>query len=146
MSVFGPRDPGYEERVRGSFARQGFMKTLGAEMGLVDPGAVDVVLPHGDHLGQQHGFLHGGVVAALADTACGYAAMTLVEPGATVLTVEFKVDLLRPAEGDRFVAHGRVIKNGRTLIVCHCDVFADERHIATMAATMMAVRDRGISD
>jgi uncharacterized protein (TIGR00369 family) len=141
-----PRDPEFEARVRESFARQGFMSTLGARLAAVAPGAVDVELPVADALTQQHGYLHAGAVAAAMDTACGYAALTLMDEDAAVLTVEFKVDLLEPAAGERVVARGRVLRAGRTLTVCRAEAAAldggAERHVATMSATMIAVRDR----
>ena len=144
--VFEPSDPAFEARVRESFARQRFMATIGARLVEVAPGAVDVELPVAEALTQQHGFLHAGAVAAAMDTACGYAALTLTDAEAAVLTVEFKVDLLEPAAGERVVARGRVVRAGRTLTVCRADAAAldggTERQVATMSATIMAVRDR----
>jgi uncharacterized protein (TIGR00369 family) len=141
-----PRDPEFEARVRESFARQGFMSTLGARLVAVAPGAVDVELPVADALKQQHGYLHAGAVAAAMDTACGYAALTLMDEDSAVLTVEFKVNLLEPAAGERVVARGRVLMAGRTLTVCRAEAVAldggAERHVATMSATIIVVRDR----
>jgi uncharacterized protein (TIGR00369 family) len=141
-----PRDPAWQERVRGSFARQTLMKTIGASLVRVAPGEVEIELPFRDDLCQQHGFLHGGIVTAVADSACGYAALSLMPPAAAVLTVEFKVNLLAPAWGDRFVARGRVLRAGRTLSVCAADVLAlvdgQARPVATMLTTMMAVEER----
>ena len=141
-----PRDPDFAARVRDSFSRQRFMSTLGARLVEVAPGAVDVELPFGDSLTQQHGFLHGGAVAAAMDTACGYVALTLLDEEAAVLTVEFKVHLLEPAAGERVVARGRVVRAGRTLTVCRAEAAGvasgAESHVATMSATIMAVRDR----
>jgi uncharacterized protein (TIGR00369 family) len=145
--AFEPRDPGFAERVRESFARQRFMSTLGARLVSIAAGAVDVELPFADSLVQQHGYLHAGAVAAAMDSACGYAALTLLDEDAAVLTVEFKVDLLEPAAGERVVARGRVLRAGRTLTVCRAEAAAldggVERHVASMSATIMAVRDRG---
>ena len=145
--AFEPRDPAFADRVRESFARQRFMSTLGARLALVAPGAVDVELPFAESLVQQHGYLHAGAVAAAMDSACGYAALTLLEEDAAVLTVEFKVDLLAPAAGERVVARGRVLRAGRTLTRCRAEAAAldggAERHVASMSATIMAVRDRG---
>ena len=145
--AFEPRDPAFAERVRESFERQRFMSTLGARLVSVAPGAVDVELPFADSLVQQHGYLHAGAVAAAMDSACGYAALTLLDAGAAVLTVEFKVDLLEPAAGERVVARGRVLRAGRTLTRCRAEAAAlaggAERHVASMSATIMAVRDRG---
>jgi uncharacterized protein (TIGR00369 family) len=142
---FEPKDPAFAARVRESFGRQRFMTTLGARLVEVAPGAVDVELPFADTLVQQHGYLHAGAVAAAMDSACGYAALTLLDEGAAVLTVEFKVDLLEPAAG-RVVARGRVVRPGRTLTVCRAEAAAldggAERHVASMSATIMAVRDR----
>lgn len=141
-----PRDPAWSERVRGSFARQTIMKTIGASLVRVAPGEVEIELPFRDDLCQQHGFLHAGVVTALADSACGYAALSLMPPSAAVLTVEFKVNRLAPARGDRFVARGRVLRPGRTLTVCSADVLAvadgRERPVVAMLTTMMAVEER----
>lgn len=146
MLEFEPQDPTFEARVRGSFARQQFMTTIGARIVRVAPGAVDIELPFREDLTQQHGFLHGGVVTAVADSACGYAALSLMAERAAVLTVEFKVNLLAPARGERIIARGRVLRPGRSLTVCSADVVAladgREQTIATMLATMMALRDR----
>ena len=145
-----PKDPEFESRVRASFSRQSFMSTLGARLLRVEPGEVDVEVATRDDLVQQHGFLHAGVVASAADSACGYAALSLMPAGAAVLSIEFKTNLLAPATGDRIVARGRVIRAGRTVTVCWADVTAyapdSERLVATMVATMMTVRDRGLSD
>ena len=151
MAPFQPADPAYDSRVRASFARQSMMKLLGASLEQVAPGAVDIRLPFRADLTQQHGFLHAGVTTSIADSACGYAAFTLMPPGAAVLTVEFKVNLIAPAAGETFVARGRVLKAGRTLTICSGDVFAldggSEKHVLTMLATVMTVENRsGLSD
>jgi uncharacterized protein (TIGR00369 family) len=144
-----PQDPEFEARVRDSFARQRFMATIGARLTSVAAGEVDIELDVRDDLTQQHGFLHAGVLAAAADSACGYAAFSLMPPGAAVLSVEFKINLLAPAIGDRVVARGRVIRAGKTVTVCWGDVTAHEgdaeRLVATMVGTMMTVRDRGLT-
>jgi uncharacterized protein (TIGR00369 family) len=144
-----PTDPGYADRVRESFARQRFMDTIGARLTRVEPGGVDVEFSVAAQLGQQHGFVHVGVITAATDTACGYAALTLMDADAAVLSVEFKINLLQAAEGERIVARGRVVRAGRTITVCRGEALAvtgaEERHVATMTATMMAVRGRGIS-
>jgi len=145
------RDPDFERRVRDSFARQQFMATLGAVLELVRPGEVLIALPFSAALTQQHGFLHAGVVTSVIDSACGYAALSLMEPGTGVMSVEFKVNLLAPAAGNRFVATGRVVKAGRTLSVCHGKLRAvqvdGEVLVAVLQGTMMAVRDRdGVND
>jgi uncharacterized protein (TIGR00369 family) len=144
------QDPEFERRVRGSFDRQRFMGTLGARLARVEPGEVDIELTSRDELTQQHGFLHAGALATVADSACGYAALSLMPPGAAVLSIEFKINMLAPAKGDRVVAHGRVLRAGKTITVCRGDVIAHsadgERLVATMVGTMMTVRDRGIAD
>jgi uncharacterized protein (TIGR00369 family) len=150
MSAHSPLDPGYQERVRQSFDRQRFAATLGASLARVAPGEVDVALPFGAALTQQHGFLHGGVTSAIADIACGFAALTLMPADAAVLTVEFKVNMLAPGRGERFTARGRVVKAGQALMVSTCEVVAHglgaDRTVALMQATMMVVKGRGIAD
>ena len=146
-----PRDPQFESRVRASFARQRFMATLGATLERVAPGEVTIAFTHRDELTQQHGFLHAGVVTSVADSACGYAALSLMELGAGVLSVEFKVNMLAPAAGERFIATGRVVRSGRTLTVCAGEVTAvrgDETvAVLLMQATMMTVRGKsGVAD
>ena len=121
------------------------MSSIGAELLLVEPGKVEIALPYRTDLTQQHGYLHAGIITTIADTACGYAAYTLMPAGSEVLSVEFKVNLLRPAKGERFVAVANVLKPGRTLTVVRADVFgiseSDERElIATMLATMICLQ------
>ena len=143
-----PRDPSFEARVRASFAEQAFMATCGAKMTSVEPGTVTIEFSYRDDLTQQHGFIHAGVVAAVADSACGYAALTLMPAEAAVLSVEFKINLLAPAAGDRFRATARVVRSGRTLTVCAAEVHAvpgdghDDVLVAAMQATMIARVDR----
>jgi uncharacterized protein (TIGR00369 family) len=143
---FKATDPAYENRVRESFARQTVMSTIGANMTIVTPGFVEIELPFRSDLSQQNGFIHAGIITTICDSACGYAAFTLMPLGTAVLTVEFKVNLLSPAKGDVIIARGRVTRPGKTLTVCAGDVFArsgdDEKVIATMLATMMCLRDR----
>lgn len=141
----------WDARIRASFGRQTFMAAIGADVTRVQPGQVDIDLPFRADLGQQHGFVHAGVVTAIADTACGYAALTLMEANAAVLTTEFKINLLAPAAGERFRARARVLRTGRTLSVCSAEVTAlsngSEKVVAVMLATMMSVRDRpGLTD
>jgi uncharacterized protein (TIGR00369 family) len=137
-------DAAIVERVRASFARQGAMSTLGAELAEVAAGRVSITVPVEPRLSQQHGFLHAGVVVAVLDSACGYAALTLMPEDAEVLTVELKVNLLAPASGDRIVAEGEVVRAGGTLTVCHGDAYAEQgterAHVATMLATMVRRR------
>ncbi len=116
---FEPRDRSYESRVRASFARQRAMHTIGARLVRVEPGEVELDLPFREDLTQQHGFLHAGIVTALVDSACGYAALSLMDRESAVLSVEYKVNLLAPAVGERMRAIGRVIKPGRTLARLH---------------------------
>ena len=140
---FQPRDPDFERRVRESFARQAAMRTLGVTLERVAPGEVDLALAFRSDLTQQHGFLHAGVVTAAVDSACGYAALSLMEPGAAVLSVEFKVQLLAPARGAHFRALGRVVRAGRTLTVVAGELRTDSGDVvALLNGTMMAVRDR----
>ncbi len=140
--TFKSRDPDFEARVRDNFARQRIMRVLGADLTAVRPGHVEITLPFRDDLTQQHGYLHAAAIAAIADSACGYAALTLMEPQLDVLSVEFKINLLAPAAGERFVAVGRVLRPGRTLTVCSADVVAerngDSKLIAVMQATMIS--------
>jgi uncharacterized protein (TIGR00369 family) len=143
---YSSTNPDFVGRVRASFARQTVMTTLGAEMTQVLPGEVEIAMPFHANLTQQHGFLHAGVITTIVDSACGYAALTLMPADTGVLTVEYKVNFVAPAAGERFIARGRVTKPGRTLTICTGDVFAlrdgEERHVATMLTTMMAIRDR----
>jgi uncharacterized protein (TIGR00369 family) len=143
---FQTRDPEFEARVRASFARQGLMSTFAANLERVEPGLVEIVVPFADQLTQQDGFLHAGVVIAALDSACGYAALALMEPGFNVLTVELKVNLLSVASGERLLARGQVIRPGRTLTVSRWDAYAgtgdEERHVATILTTMIGQRAR----
>ena len=137
-----PRDPAFENRVRASFGRQALMRSLGAELGTVAPGSVEIRLPFRVDLTQQHGYLHAAVVTAIADSACGYAALSLMPAGREVLSIEFKVNLLAPAAGDMFLARGVVVRSGRTLTVCTAEVTTGGEHpvtVALMQATMIAV-------
>jgi len=137
-------DAAVVERVRASFARQGAMGTFGAELVAVTAGQVAIALPIEPRLSQQNGFLHAGVAVAVLDSACGYAALTLMPAESEVLSVEFKVNLLAPASGDRLVAEGEVVRAGRTLTVCRGDAYAEHEaervHVATMLATMVRRR------
>jgi uncharacterized protein (TIGR00369 family) len=146
-----PADPGVTERVAASFARQAVMATLGARLESVAHGRVVIALAHRADLTQQHGFLHAGVVATALDSACGYAAFTLMPADAAVLTIEFKINLLAPARGPRLRFVGEVVKAGRTISVAEgraqqqASDDADWQDVATMTATLMTVRDRGLS-
>jgi uncharacterized protein (TIGR00369 family) len=116
-----PRDPGFEAKVRDSFARQGIMAHLGAALAKVEPGLVEITLPYRRELSQQHEYYHAGVVATVADSAAGYAAFSLMPAGSSVLSIEFKVNLLAPAAGQLLRARGRVVRSGRTITVCQME-------------------------
>jgi uncharacterized protein (TIGR00369 family) len=141
-------------RVRASFEKQKIMRLLGATLTDVQRGQVEITLPFREQLTQQHGFLHAGVVTTILDSACGYAALSVMPEGAGVLSIEFKVNLLAPAKGNMFIARGRVVRAGRTIVVCSGEVVAlqdgeleREESVATMLATMLVVQDRpGITD
>ena len=137
-----PPDAAFEARVRASFARQAFMATLGAELARVEPGQVTIELPFRADLTQQGGFLHAGVLASIADSACGYAALTLMPPGAGVLSVEFKINLMKPATGSRFRAVGSVVRAGRTLTLWAGVV----RNKDTCAVEFVLRRERALAD
>jgi uncharacterized protein (TIGR00369 family) len=143
QSRFAAVDPEYENRVRESFARQGLMKHLAAELALLGAGQAEIHVPFRVELTQQHGYFHAGVSGTIADSACGYAAYTLMPADSSVLTVEFKMNLLAPAEGEKLVARARVLRSGRTLKICVADVFVQkngtEIHCATMLATIMCL-------
>jgi uncharacterized protein (TIGR00369 family) len=136
-------DPDFEKRVRGSFTRQKLMDTIGAELTRLVPGEAEISLPYRDDLTQQHGFVHAGIIATIADTACGYAAFSLMPEDMAVLTVEYKINLMSPAVGEHFIARGRVIRPGKTISVCTAEVIAhhqgQSKTVATMMATMMAL-------
>jgi uncharacterized protein (TIGR00369 family) len=141
-----PKDPDFAARVRSSFEQQALMRTIGARLRRVDPGEVEIEIAWDERLTQQHGYLHAGVVTSVLDSACGYAAYTLMPATSTVLSVEFKVNLLRPAAGVSFVARARVVRAGRTITTTAADLYAldgdvgvGERHVATMLATMIRV-------
>lgn len=137
----------YEDRIRTSFARQKAMTTIGAELTRVSPGTVEIEMPFSPDLTQQHGFLHAGIISTALDSACGYAAFSLMPEDAGVLTIEFKVNLLAPGKGERFLFRGSVTKPGRTIIVADGEAYAfdangEAKLIATMTGTMMTVTGR----
>ena len=144
--AFQPKDPNFAERVRASFARQRMMQTLGVEIVRIAPGEIELAMPYGAAFTQQHGFIHAGVIATVLDSACGYAAFSLMPAEAAVLTVEFKTNLLAPAKGERFIFRGHVVKPGRTLTICEARALAlegsKEKLIATMTGTLMALTGR----
>ena len=137
MSAFTAPDPNFAERVRASFGRQGAMALLGAALTRVEPGVVSIELPFRSDLTQQHGFFHAGITSTIADTAGGYAGFTLFPADSSVLTVEYKMNLLAPADGERLVATGRVLKPGRTLTVCDLEVVAVKAGRTTVCAVGM---------
>lgn len=148
---FVPADPAFEQRTRASFARQGAMAFIGAELVRVEPGRVEIALPFRPELSQQHGFFHAGMISAIADTAGGYAGFTLFPPEAGVLTVEFKLNLIAAADGERALGVGEVIRSGRTLTVCRLDAYVDKGgkrvHCATGVQTLMSIVGRaGVKD
>ena len=134
-----PPDPDFASRIRESFGRQKAMTLIGAALGRVDAGAVEISLPWRDDLTQQKGFVHGGILGMIADTACGYAAFSLMPAGGSLVTVEYKMNILKPARGT-LRAEGKVIRSGRTLTVARAEVYADDGgHVATMLQTLMAL-------
>ena len=145
MPEFTHPDQNYETRIRESFIKQSAMQTIGATLGSVQPGEVHINLPYSNHITQQDGFLHAGIVTTIVDSACGYAAYTLMPAGSRVLSVEFKVNLMSPAIGERFVAVGKVIRAGRTITVCSGEVLAyqsdESKLVALMQATMIRVEN-----
>ena len=142
-SSFEPRNPDWEAVVRQSFARQKVMKLIGGEMGALGPGRCEIRLPFRDDLTQQNGYFHAGITATIVDSAGGYAGLTLMPQGAEVLTVEFKLNLLAPADGEYLVAEGQVLKSGRNLVITRGEVYAIKRgkatHCATMQQTLMTM-------
>ena len=140
-----PPNPSFAEEIKASFAKQTIMSLIGAELSRVEPGVVEITLPYRADLAQQHGYLHAGIVTTIADSACGYAAYSLMPPKSEVLSVEFKVNLLRPAKGEVFLAVAEVVKSGRTLTVVRADVFGLDQGgrrelVATMLGTMMCLQ------
>lgn len=145
-SRFEPADPAYKEKIMESFNRQEVMKTVGASILAVRPGEVELEFPYQSDLTQQHGFIHAGIVSTVLDSACGYAAFSLMPENAGVLTIEFKVNLLAPAKGERFRAVGKVKKPGRNITVTEGELFSyvkgKQKLVATMVGTIMSVYDR----
>jgi len=144
MRYTSPIDPDFEGRVRASFERQGLITTLNGKIAFIGPGELHIEAPFDDRFTQQDGFLHAGIVTTLMDSACGYAAYTLMPADSRVLSVEFKVNFLNPARGERFRAEGRVVKSGRTISVCEGKLFAFQNGqgslVAMMQATMICIR------
>jgi uncharacterized protein (TIGR00369 family) len=138
-----------EARVRESFSRQGFMRYLGARITAFAPGECEIQVPYRNEMTQQHGYFHAGVTAAIADSACGYAAYGLIPATSSVLTVEYKINLVAPAAGEILIARARVVRSGKTLKICAADVFAvkdgRETLCATTLSTIMAMHDKADS-
>ncbi len=134
---FEPQDANFESRVRENFIRQRVMSLIGAELTTLEPGIVEIEIPAREDLTQQDGFMHAGIVTTILDSACGYAAFTLMPADSSVLSVEFKVNLLAPAKGNVITARAEVKRFGKTLTVCTADAFADGKICATMLATMI---------
>ena len=143
MTQFVVKDPSFEEKVKESFYRQEAMRTIGARVVLVEPGYIELEFIYSQKLTQQHGYIHAGMTSAVLDSACGYAAFSLMPKNTEVLTIEFKINLLSPAQGERFMAIGRVKKPGRTITVCDGELFAfsegSKKLVATMTGTLMTV-------
>lgn len=146
MATFHPKTNNYGDIIRSGFAKQGFMKTLSARLSCIEPGLVEIEIPYHPTLTQQHGFVHAGALSAIVDTAGGFAALSLFDEGDGVLTVEFKINLVAPADGERFVARGEVVRPGRTLTVTQGEVVAIKDGVETVCAvmqqTMMRITDR----
>ena len=145
MILVEPANPNFADEVRASFAKQAIMRSIGAELGRVEPGFIEIRLPYRADLTQQHGYLHAGIITTIADSAGGYAAFSLMPRHSEVLSVEFKVNLLRPAKGDLFLAQATVIKSGKTLTIVRADVFSvsqdsKKQLVATMTGTMICLR------
>ena len=139
-----PRNPAFAEEIKQSFAKQTVMGLIGAALSRIEPGIVEITLPYRADLAQQNGYLHAGIVTTIADSACGYAAYSLMPPKSQVLSVEFKVNMLRPAKGETFLASAEVVKSGKTLTVVRADVFGVEQNesrelLATMLGTMICL-------
>lgn len=137
MSGFAIRDPDYQARIRDSFARQGFMIDIGATIAALGPGYCEIHLPYKRAVAQQHGYFHGGILATLADNAAGYASFTLMAATDSVLTVEFKLNIVAPGDGEALIARGQVMKAGKTLTVSRSDVFAVKHGRETLSATLL---------
>ena len=146
MSEFIPRNPDYQASVRSSFATQGFLRLLGARLGFIRPGSVEVIVPWRPELGQQHGYFHAGVMATAADVCGGYSAYTMLPPGWSMLSTEFKINLLSPAIGEQLLCRGQLLKAGRTLFPARVDIFclsgAEEKLVAAMQMTLMGIENR----
>lgn len=147
MNAFSPLDPNYATRVREAFQRQRVMTWIGATLTDLAPGHCEITLPHKPELTQQHGYIHGGIIGTIGDTAAGFAAYTLMPHDAGVLTVEYKMNIMAPGDGEMMVARGEVIRAGRSLVVARADVFAvkagRQTHCASLLQTLMTMHGGG---
>jgi uncharacterized protein (TIGR00369 family) len=143
--TFQPKYPGYQAKIEKSFADQSVMKTIGASIEVIGAGEIEIEFPYQTSLTQQNGFIHAGIVSTVLDSACGYAAFSLMPEDASVLTIEFKINLLSPAIGDRFRGYGKVKKAGRTISVAEAELYAfsdqGKKLVATMVGTLMAINN-----
>lgn len=146
MTDYELKNPDFEKQIRESFQRQKFIVNMGARLSHVSPGRIEIELPFKEDLTQQHGFLHAGAITAVVDSACGYAALSLMPPQSAVLSVEYKINMLAPAIGERLIARGWVVKPGRNIIVCSGEARAydkgESKTVAVMQGTMAVIRDR----
>jgi len=146
LQEFKVLNPDFEKVIRESFLHQKIMETMGASLTYISPGKVEIELPYNEKLTQQHGFLHAGVIATIIDSACGYAALSLMPPESAVLSVEYKINLLSPAGGEKLIAIGVVEKPGKTLMVCRGEAYSingeTKKHVAAFQGTMMVVQNR----
>ena len=146
MNKFEPKDSAFRERVKSSFDRQQCMATLGITISKIEPGMIELIMPYAEPYTQQHGFIHAGIISTALDSACGYAAFSLMPVEAAVLTVEYKINLLAPAKGEDFIFRAEVVKPGRTLTLCEGRAYGrtagSKKLIATMSGTLMALINR----
>lgn len=144
--MYLPKDGGFEQRIRESFTRQGFMNLLHAKIVKTEPGYCEIHIPYNSSITQQHGFFHAGAVSSAADTSAGYAAYSLMDKTSSILTVEFKINLISPADGDLLIAESNVLKYGKTLTVCRSDVFIMKNDVRKLCAisqsTLIELKDK----
>ncbi|MDP2169780.1 MAG: PaaI family thioesterase [Rhodocyclaceae bacterium] len=147
---FPPRDPQWNEKVRESFARQGAMDLIGASLVDVWPGGCEIHLPYRADLSQQHGFFHAGITSTVVDSAAGFAGFSLMAANSSVLSVEFKINLLAPADGELMIATGEVIKSGKNLVITKGDAWVVKQgkitHCAMMQQTLMTMHGKAITE
>ena len=134
---FEPLDSNFEDRIRDSFSRQGFMGFIGAELTDIRPGTCEIQVPYKKELSQQHGFFHAGIIGTLADNSGGYAAFSLMPSDSSILTVEYKLNIMAPGDGELLIARARVLKPGRTLSICRPEVFVVKKGVRTLCATAL---------